>query len=95
MDIYRTYAENELDRYIFYHSYRPSHKEIILELKKIIKYEPYIYDIFPEPNQADIILNEPLSIITKSGKEMFIQHGIKMSCFDTFRILFGELIEKT
>lgn len=90
MDVFRSYAENESVRYVFYHSYCPSDGEVISKLKSIVGYEPYIYDVFPEPNQEDIVLKEPLSLITKSGSEMFVQHGITIACFDTFRILFGE-----
>ena len=93
MDLYRSYAENQTSRYIFYYSYKPIESEVLLKLKEILCFEPTIYDIFPEPNQENITLKEPLSIITKSGKEMFIQSGIEISCFDTFRILFGEKIE--
>lgn len=93
LEIFRSYAENEHERYIFFHSYVPSQDEVIISLEKILGYEVHIYDIFPEPNQEDFIVKEPLSIVTKSGQEMFLNVGMDVSRFDTFRILFGEKIE--
>ena len=89
MDIYRAFAENEKDRYIFFYAYPPDEAEVILYLNNIIGYDPYIYDIFPEPNSFSEELEEPLSVLTKIGKEMFIQSGMKITYFDTFRILYG------
>jgi hypothetical protein len=90
MDIFRAFAENEFDRYLFFFTYEPSSNEVLYKLENIVGYTPYVYDIFPEPHQFDKDIEEPLSVITKLGTEMFIPVGLNVQVFDTFRILYGE-----
>ncbi len=92
MEVYRAFAENELNRYIFLFSYSPTEGEVLHRLKELVGYTPYIYDIFPEPNSFSEVAEEAVSIITRVGKEMFLQHGMNITYFDTFRILYGEKI---
>ena len=90
MDIYRYYAEDEKKRFIFYFSYKPLLGEIMQTLTDALGFEPYIYDIFPEPYTTSEVLEDLLSIRTASGKEMFIPAGLEVNYFDQCRILFGE-----
>ena len=90
MDIYRYFAENEKIMLVFLFTYRPSKEEFFLNLKESLGYEPYIYYIFPDPNQETVLLEDILSVLTSNGKELFIPAGLKVEYFDQVRVLFGE-----
>jgi len=89
MDIYRAYAEDHTKRFLFYFSYEPTPKEIIHILTSELGREPYIYDIFPEPNISKEKLKDILSVKTICGKEIFIPSGLEVTFIDLCRILFG------
>ena len=89
MDIYRVYAEDHKVRFLFYFSYEPIFQEIIYSLAKEINQEPYIYDIFPEPNTSKEVLENILSVKTSCGKEIFIPPGLEVTFIDLYRVLFG------
>ena len=90
IDIYRSYIENENMSLCFYLTYLPSSVEIIDRAIGILDYEIYIFDIFPEINNEIKTIEAPLSVITKSNIEMFLEKGMTVTFFDTFRILFGK-----
>tara|TARA_B100000131_G_scaffold310511_1_gene342285 strand:- start:2101 stop:2385 length:285 start_codon:yes stop_codon:yes gene_type:complete len=89
MDIYRYFAEDSSQRFIFLFTYKAAEEDVLLRLQNILGYEPYIYDIFPEPNQEEYCVEDILSVITKNGSEMFIPSGLHVKYFDQIRVLFG------
>ena len=91
MDIYRYIAENEKSRLTFYFTYEVHVNELIQRLEHAHGGGVHVYDIFPQPHSESFILEEPLSIITESGKEMFLPPGFKVNFFDRVFILFGDV----
>jgi hypothetical protein len=89
LDIYKVFAEDENETFIFLFTYKPSTEEVLFKLGSLIECEPHIYDIFPEPNQETVVLDDILSVITEDGKEMFIPQGLSVNFFSVSRILFG------
>ena len=89
MDIYRVYAEDQNERFLFYFSYEPVFQEIIYSLSKELGHEPHIYDIFPEPNTSKETLGDLLSVKTSCGKELFVPSGLEVTFIDLYRVLFG------
>jgi len=94
IDIYRAYIEDENISYCFYFTYDPSSDEVIIKTEGLLGYKIHIFDIFPEINNEQIKIAEPLSVMTKSKIEMFLAQSTVVSFFDTFRILFGKKYEK-
>ena len=94
IDIYRSYIEDENISFCFYFTYPPSSEEVIERTKQIVGYDIFIFDIFPEINNEIKNIKEPLSVITKSNIEMFLEKDMLVTFFDTFRILFGKINEK-
>ena len=94
IDIYRSYIENENISFCFYFTYLPTSEEVVERTKDILGYDIYVFDVFPEINSEIRSIKEPLSVITKSNIEMFLEKGMLITFFDTFRILFGEINEK-
>tara|TARA_B100000131_G_scaffold321231_1_gene371364 strand:+ start:5505 stop:5801 length:297 start_codon:yes stop_codon:yes gene_type:complete len=94
IDIYRSYIEDENISLCFYFTYPPSSEEVVDRAKEIFNYDIYVFDIFPEINNEVKILKEPLSVITKSNIEMFLEKDMKITFFSTFRILIGKVNEK-
>ena len=90
MDIYRYFAENESVRFTFLFTYKPSKEELLTKLNSSLGYDAYIYDIFPEPNQETVCLEDILSVMTEGGKEMFIPSGLTVNYFDQVMVLFGK-----
>ena len=90
MDIYRYYAENEEKRLIFYFSYEVSRAELIQRLESSWGSPVHVYDIFPHFNNDEKVLDDYLSIITKSGKEMFLPPGLDVNIQDRVMVLFGD-----
>tara|TARA_R100000995_G_C3468474_1_gene117003 strand:- start:54 stop:332 length:279 start_codon:yes stop_codon:yes gene_type:complete len=90
MKIYRYYAENEKNRYIFLYTFQPKIKEIIENLKSIEGSDIIIFDVFPEINYKKTKLEDILSVITESGKEMYIPAGMEIEYHDISRILFSK-----
>jgi len=90
MDVYRYFAEDAHKRFIFLFTYKPEKQSVLEKLKEVLGYEPYIYDIFPEPNHEEHTIEDILSVMTESGREMFIPAGLTINYFDQSRILFGE-----
>ena len=91
MDIYRYIAENEKSRLTFYFTYEVHVNELIQRLEHAHGGGVHVYDIFPQPHSESFILEEPLSSITESGKEMFLPPGFKVNFFDRVFILFGDV----
>ena len=89
MDVYRYFAEDENDRFIFLFTYQATLTEVLMRLESIIGCEPYVYDVFPEPHQETVELGDILSVLTKDGEEMFIPKGLEINYFSVARILFG------
>ena len=89
MDIYRYIAENEKSRLTFYFTYEVHAKELLRRLEEAHGNKVHIYDIFPHPNTESVTLEEPLSVITESGKEMFLPAKFKVNFFDRVFVLFG------
>ena len=89
MDVYRYFAEDENDRFIFLFTYQATLTEVLMRLESIIGCEPYVYDVFPEPYQETVELEDILSVLTKDGVEMFIPQGLEVNYFSVARILFG------
>ena len=90
MRIYRYFAENEKNRYIFLYTFKPKIKEVIQNLKNIEGNDIIIYDVFPEINCEKIKLKDLLSVITESGKEMYIPAGMEIEYHDISNILFSK-----
>jgi hypothetical protein len=90
MDIYRYFAENEKTRLTFYFTYEVHINELFPRIEEAWGNKIHIYDIFPQPNAEIVILEEPLSIITVSGKEMFLPPGFEVNFFDRVFVLFGD-----
>ena len=89
MDIFRYFAEDENKRFIFFFTFKPNINSVIKRLEQQVGYEVYVYDIFPEPYQESIVLDDLLSVITSNGSEMFIPSGLKVNIFSMSRALFG------
>ena len=90
MDIYRYFAENEKTRLTFYFTYEVHMDELRPRLEEAWGQPVHIYDVFPQPNSESSVLEEPLSIMTVSGKEMFLPPGLEVHFFDRAFILFGD-----
>ena len=90
MDIYRYIAENENHRLTFYYTYEVHAKELLHNLREAHGNEIYVYDIFPHPNTEVVILTDPLSVLTRSGKEMFLPPGFEVNFFDRAFVLYGD-----
>lgn len=90
MRIYRHFAEDEKKRYIFLYTFKPKKEEIIKHLKSIEGSDIIIYDVFPEISFEKTKLTELLSVITESGKEMFVPAGLEIEYHDVFTILFSK-----
>ena len=91
MDIYRYFAENEKRRLTFYFTYEVHMDELRSRLEATWGQPVHIYDVFPHLNSESAILDEPLSVITESGKEMFLPAKFKVNFFDRVFILFGDI----
>ena len=89
MNLYRYYAENEEKRLIFYFSYEVTKDELIRRLEETWGSPVHIYDIFPHFNNDELELDDHLSIITRSGKEMFLPPGLAVNIQDRVLVLFG------
>jgi len=90
MDIYRYIAENEKSRLTFYFTYEVHVDELLQRLEHAHGNKVHVYDIFPQPNSETAVLEDPLSIITESGKEMFLPPGFEVTFFDRVFVLFGD-----
>tara|TARA_R100001082_G_C4363338_1_gene160494 strand:+ start:2388 stop:2660 length:273 start_codon:yes stop_codon:yes gene_type:complete len=90
MKIYRYFAEDEKNRYTFLYTFKPKKQELIEHLKLLEGNDIIIYDVFPEINFEKAKLTELLSVITESGKEMFIPAGLEVEYHDIFTILYGK-----
>ncbi len=90
MDLYRYYAENESKRLIFYFSYEVTRSELVRRLEESWGSSVHIYDIFPHFNSDKTVLDDYLSIITRSGKEMFLPPGFEVNIQDRVMVLFGD-----
>jgi hypothetical protein len=90
MDIYRYIAENENTRLTFYFTYEVHRDELLQRLTHAHGNAVHVYDIFPQPHTETVVLEEPLSIITESGKEMFLPPGFEVNFFDRVFVLFGD-----
>ena len=90
MKIYRHFAENEKVRYTFLHTFKPSKQEIIQHLKYIEGDDIIIFDIFPEIHFEKVVLEDILSVITKTGKEMYIPAGLEVEYHTVSRILYSK-----
>lgn len=89
-DIYCFYAENEKQRFTFYYTYHENIKVILEQLSQLCNPDGvYIYDVFPGLGQEEKTLDEPLSVITKNGQEMFLPPGSDVVMFDCGTILYG------
>lgn len=93
MDIYRYIAENEKNRLTFYFTYEAHFKELMKHLQEAYGAPVYVYDVFPHPNTETATLEEPLSVLTSSGKEMFLPVGFEVTFFDRVFVLFGDISE--
>jgi hypothetical protein len=90
MDIYRYIAENEKIQLTFHFTYEVHFNELIRRLENAHGCSVHVYDVFPHPNTLTTTLEEPLSIITRSGKEMFLPAGFEVIFFDRVFVLFGD-----
>ena len=90
MDIYRYFAENEKSRLIFYFTYEVHMNELYPRIEEAWGNEIHIFDVFPQPYSETVTLEDPLSIITESGKEMFLPPGFEVNFFDRVFVLFGD-----
>ena len=90
MKINRYFAEDENNRYTFLYTFKLKKQELIEHLKLLEGSDIIIYDVFPEINFEKTKLTELLSVITESGKEMFIPAGLEVEFHDIFTILYGK-----
>lgn len=88
MQIYEYIVETELDRYHYHFSYTATREEILELTDSLFNGKADLFDIFPEPNVTKGILKEPIKIITKIGKEMYLPPGIGVEITSVFRFLF-------
>jgi len=91
LELYRFFAENAHDRYIFFYTYEEDIDNVVAKLEHIVDHKVYVYDLFPGVHSEKIIAEEPLSVITKGGQEMFLPMGMEVTVFDRQTILFGPM----
>ena len=89
MRIYRYFAENEKTCYSFLYTFQPKIEEVIAHLRSIEEEDIMVFDIFPEMYFQKVTLEEPLSVLTEIGKEMFIPAGLEVEYCDQSRILYS------
>ena len=87
--VYYHVLENEKDRYHVYYSYKEAPKDAIKRVESMLGTGLYIYDIFPNLSDETKKIDEPLSVITESQKEMFLPVGIEIRFIGVGTILFG------
>tara|TARA_R100000008_G_scaffold70245_1_gene47807 strand:- start:534 stop:812 length:279 start_codon:yes stop_codon:yes gene_type:complete len=90
MKIYKYFAEDEKTRYTFLYTFKASKQEIIQHLKSIEGDDIIIFDIFPEIHFEKVVLEDILSVITESGKEMYIPAGLEVEYHTVSRILYSK-----
>jgi hypothetical protein len=95
MDIYRYIAENEKIQLTFHFTYEVRFDELVQRIEHAHGGAIHVYDVFPHPNTETMRLKEPMSIITKSGKEMFLPSNFEINLFDKIFVLFGNIEETT
>lgn len=88
MPIYQYIIETELERYHYHFSYEASSEEVLELSDNLFEGKADLFDIFPEPNVRKGILKEPIKIITKIGKEMYLPIGIGVEIISKYRFLF-------
>ncbi len=94
LELYRYFAEDAHDRYIFFYTYEENIDNVVAKLEGLIGHKAHIYDLFPGVHSEKIIAEEPLSVITKDGQEMFLPVGMEITVFDRQTILLGEAEEE-
>ena len=87
--VYYHVLENEQEKFHVYYSYYEGAKSAIRQLESSLERELYIYDVFPNFDNEIKPLTSPLSVITKSQKEMFLPVGIEVELIGCTMILFG------
>ena len=87
--VYYHALENEADKYHVYYSYKELPKGAIKRIESMLGKRLYIYDIFPNLADETKTLDEPLSVITESQKEMFLPVGIEVRLIGVGTVLFG------
>jgi hypothetical protein len=88
MQVYQYIIETEIDRYHYYFSYEILPKELMNLATEIFEGRANLVDIFPEPNVKKGYLKQPLKIITKMGKEMYLPEGLTIEIISKYRALF-------
>ena len=89
LELYRYFAENAHNRYIFFYTYEEAIENVIAKLENILEHKVHIYDVFPGVNSEKIIAEQPTSVITKNVQEVFLPAGMEVVVFDQQTILFG------
>ena len=88
MPIYQYIVETELERYHYYFSYEASSEEMLDLTDLLFEGKAVLFDIFPEPNVRKGALKDPVKIITKIGKEMYLPIGMGVEIISKYRFLF-------
>ena len=92
MPLYQYILENESERYYFYFSYdidsKKAKKLLMESIERSTGQTAEIFDTFPEPKVQKGTTTEPLKIITKIGKEMYLPPNFKIEIIGKYRILF-------
>ena len=88
MQIYLYIVENELETFHYYFTYEISPKDIIVLAKNAFQDKVSLVDVFPEPNIKKGHLTQPLRVVTKIGKEMYLPEGLNVEIITKYRALF-------
>ena len=89
MPIYQYVLETEFEKYHYYFSYEATTDHVLEKTYGSFSAEVDLFDIFPEPHVKKGVLKEPLKIITKIGKEMYLPVGMKVQIHSKYRFLFN------
>ena len=88
MQIYHYVVENELETFHYYFTYEISPKDIMRLAREAFVEKVSLVDVFPEPDIKKGHLTEPLRVITKIGKQMYLPEGLNVEIISKYRALF-------
>lgn len=88
MQVYQYILETESERYHYYFSYEILPKDLVALALSTFEKEVSLVDAFPEPDIKKGHLTQPLRIITKMGKEMYLPKGLNVEIISKYRALF-------
>ena len=88
MQVYQYILETESETYHYYFSYEILPKDLVALARTTFEEGVTLVDVFPEPNIKKGHLTQPLRIITKIGKEMYLPKGLNVEIISKYRALF-------